>query len=451
MAEAAKNTEEKERSQAMPEGQEVAAAGGAAANAPQFHPILLSRHAAKEGRDKILSRFRVNFDLSSFLSFYPDLRLLGYIWEAGFSPLARTLENTHLKTLQKAGEGEAATSFSLGEKMSLALFGKESPKQITVNAEAATGEAAWSLFSLENTPTPSPTDKVSHKYKNFINKVEAGMFTGLALLHSADGYKKLKESVKLALSAELGKDPEEIGFSDLLHSNNPLVVSAMDRLCWQTPLRVGAGLSFLPALWTGIFANSLVITAERTVFYRPLAYDVLAKAINDVQINGLGEENKAELMDNLIRVLQAERFDHRQATISREQVEALRPVLEEIANDVINKKFGIAGMIYIMGGGVLIPEDPEQSLANYRHLQEVGVSGVAAEAANLRKRNHVPSTKIWDARLQDKGRDESKIAESARREELLRERKAINARGPMHATPGSSIDPDTRYGGVQMY
>lgn len=461
MAEAAKKAEEKGQGQPMPaaavaapppEGQNVAQAG-AAANDVQFHPILLSAHAAKSSGASRLSHLGLNFDLSSFLSFYPMLRLGGYTWEAGYSPLSRALSKAHKngRALHKAG-----LPTSLSEKLVCAILG-EKEEQGTLPAEREEEVAFGNIDSTSLPEEKSGTEikdkgEVDPKYKKAINVAEAAMFTSLAALHTVDSYKQMNDNMKLAVATELGKDQKDVGFMDMRRSNNPLVVSAMDRLCWQSPMRVLAGFAFIPALWTGIFANSLVITAERTVFYRPLGYDILSKAVNDVQINSLGQESKAELVDNLVRVLQAARFDHRQASIPREQVEALRPTLELIADDVISKRFGITGMLYIMGGGVLVPEDPKQSRINYQHVRDLGVSGVMEEAKLIKADRKVPSTKIWDARLAEKERGEGNIAESARREELLRERRAILSRGPLHAVPGSGMDPDARYGGgVQVY
>lgn len=445
---------------------------------PQFRPLLISAHAAKGGRESRLSHAGVNFNLSSFLAYYPMLRLGGYIFEAGYSPITRFMQNSHLRGLQKIGGGhpEEMTFWQraaqhvfpdhpLGIDKNPFVTGKGKPEENTNRAE----DNAW--FQSEGLKAVQPSDNLegvdasekyyektltqtAPQYKRLLNRTEAGAFTALAAAHSYGAYNQLLANFKLAVGAELGKDPKNVNFLDLRKSNNPIVVSAVDRFMWQTPLRAAAGMAFIPGLAWGIIGNSAVITAERTIFYRPLSYDILSKAVNDVQINSLGNEAKGEVVDNLIRVMQAQRFDHRQAMIPREQVDAIRPTLELVADDIINKRFGISGLMYIMGGGVLIPEDPAQSKANYQHVREVGVSGVAEEAKRIRQETHVPSTKIWDARLLEgrREKDSDYVAESARRDELLRERRAILGRGPLHSMPGSEIDPSARYGsGVQLY
>ncbi len=458
-------------------GEQGGAADSAAAPvyAPQFRPMLLNAHQAKGKHESHLSRAGLNFNLSSFMSYYPLLRLTGYTFEAGYSPMNRFIQRTHWDAMKKIEEHNEE-AMTLKEKLSRKIYGDYIPST-TLNPYERRGgpqgfeskEEIQSLFGGNRVaPKPemksvqqSPVDlgrafeENSHHYKTRFNRVESVVFTGLAAMHSWEAAKQLKENFKLAVATEFGKDPKDITFSDLRRSNNPMVVSAVDRFCWQTPMRLGAGLAFLGSLWGGIIANSIVISTERTIFYRPIAYDMLSKAVNDVQINNLGTEAKGEVVDNLIRVLQAERFDHRQANIPREQIEGLRPVLDLVADDIISKRFGITGLMYVMGGGVLIPEDPQQSMRNYQHVRDVGVSGVMEEAKKIKTEHKVPSSKIWDAQLVSKNRGgeggEHNIAESARREELLRERRAILARGPLHSMPGSSVDPDARYGSVQMY
>lgn len=439
------------------------------AKGTQFRPMLLNTHAAKGKQASVFSHLGLNFDLSSFFSYYPMLRLFGYSFEAGYSQLNRGLQKVH-------GSGAGKLRMPNGnqknltwlEKLTTRIYGEAQPGERPIVPETASPQPntpedrmvsskdapPGNTAKQPSAPAANGYDPKRHEeyYKSRINYAESIAFTALALWHSKSSYDQMRDNCKLAVAAELGKDVKSIGLNDLRHSNNPLVVSAINRSFWQSLLRTGGGLSFIHSLWAGIMVNSAVITAERTVFYRPIAYDVLSKTVNDVQMNSLGMEAKSDVVDNLIRVLQAERFDHRQQMIPREQVEAMRPTLDLIAEDVINKRFGITGMMYIMGGGVIIPEDPQQTQTNYMHVRDIGVSGVMEEAKHIKRTTHAPSTKIWEARLAESAKGEEKIAESARRDELLRERRAILARGPLHSTPGGDMDPNARYGAsIQLF
>ncbi len=434
--------------------EEVQTQQGAASRdtTPDFHPILLNSHAAKSKKDTQLSKAGLNFNLSSFLSYYPMLRLTGYLFEAGYSPANRALQRMHYHAMEDMADNRP---LNWKGKIARQIYGDTIPKTVfnpyDVEAMEVDSKGLTERITKPKEVKPLNLEDYADNYKTRFNVAESAVFTSLAAYHSYDTYKQMLSNYKLAVGAELGKDPKDVSFTDMRKSNNPIVVSAIDRFMWQTPMRIGAGLAFIPALWTGIVANSFVISAERTIFYRPLAYDMLSKAINDVQINNLGKEAKVDVVDNLIRVMQTARLDQRQSLIPKEQIQALKPTLSLIADDIIDKQFGIAGALYIMGGGVLIPEDPAQSMKNYEHVRSVGVSGVAEEAKHIRQTSKVPSTKIWEARLMEHERVEGKVAESARRDELIKERRAILARGPMHAGPGGEIDPSARYGNVQMF
>ena len=52
----------------------------------------------------------------------------------------------------------------------------------------------------------------------------------------------------------------------------------------------------------------------------------------------LGEESKPELVDNLVRVLQSARMDNDREAISKVEIDGLRPTLNNIAQDIIDKE-----------------------------------------------------------------------------------------------------------------
>lgn len=359
-------------------------AGGEAANNDQklkFDPKI---GYERKGKEPFLNKIGFHVDTSALGTFYGLFRLTGYIAQGGYNWSEKRL-----------GQGAI--------------------------------KADWytKLFNANS--------------KKFLNTVETVGFTSLATTFAGIELKEEFKDCSLAVAAEKGKNPRAISFMDLRHSRNPIVQSEMDRYLWQNSMRIGAGVSFAHHLLTGIVANSLVTTFERTIFYRPIAYDILKKAINDVQFNELGDKAaKDGLVGDFIKVMQASRFDHRLPTIPRQQVDDMRPVLEKVADDVLSKRFGMKGAIYILGGGVIIPGNPAQSMANYEHVRAVGVEGVAAEQWHKRKaktphtpqaNDNKPTNKVFDAKLQER-QQKGYVAESARKEELIRQRQSIYSRGP---------------------
>lgn len=373
---------------------------GANFNQPlSFSPDITAGFSGKKGKAKTLDAWGGNFDLSSALSYYIPFRAFGYGWQAGYG----FIKNKIFSITQ--------SQYSL-----LRDFGE------------------W--FSN------SPEKK--------LKQAEAIMFTSLAGVYAVTSTKELLRDCGLALGAEFGKNPNATSLVDLRTSKNSIIQSAVDRHIWQHGARLAAGVGFLHHLMTGILSNILVISMERSIFFRPIAYNLLQVAVNNVQFNELGDRGaKENLVNDLVKVMQACRFDHRRSTIHRQQVDELRPVLEKVAEDILDKRFGFKGALYIMGGGLLIPGNPAQSMANYEHVRAVGVEGVAVEnfykhggkAANnnypVSNDNRPPDNLITNAKLEQR-RKKGYVAESAERQELIRQRQAIFSKGPAYA--GSSDD-----------
>lgn len=365
-----------------------------------FQPVLYDRHAEKE--KPFMDALHVNFPTSTVFSYYPLLRAGGYMGEASTKLLSNKLE-------------ERMEALNEGAPKATGAFGKTVEKYIDYCVDRK--------------------DRLNTRKIDFMTpmvKAESIGFTGLALAFAGKDYQQLREDCGLAVSAELGKDIKDVGISDMCQSSNPIVSSAVDRFMWQTASRVGQGASFLGGLFSGIAGSTALITLERTVYYRPIAYDILRKSVNDVQLNRLGEEATPNLVDGFIRTMQATRIDQRRQLLSKEQIDGVRPVLERVAHDVINRSFGLRGVMYVLGGGVIVPDNPDLSMANYEHVFSVGVAGVAEEGKWIRDQTGAPINKTWQTAVRIK-RDKNYVAESAREDALVETHNDIIARGALHS------------------
>ncbi len=382
-----------------------------------FNPHTPSRHAEKQ--QPWYSWLGGNFNLNSFFTFLPMLRAFGYTFDIMYTPIITWMQSNHNTSMPKALSGAPMT---LGERVAHYAFGsKEIPQS-------------------QNGTTISKLNAERSFYQGPINKVEAVAFTGLALVSATSMLKTLLKDARLAVGAEMAKDPDTVTLFDLRASDNPMVATQVDKALWQVAIRTTAGALFAKGLQWGVLGNVLAITTERTVFYHPTAFDILQKSINNVQINNLGQEAKADLVDGLVKTLQAEQLDHRRQVYSRQDIDSIRPTLELVAEDIIDKKFGFAGALYVMGAGVLQPGNAEQTRINYEHVRDVGVKGVAKEGLWMRQHQGVPTNKVWEAKLEMARKGKDYVAESATREELLRHRQQILARGPLLPT-GRRSDP----------
>jgi hypothetical protein len=390
----------------------AAAARQAAMQSASFMPFIY-KQPENQKKKGIFGIEYPKFDVeSSLASFYASFRLVGYICDPMYSVAKKRFQNFQEDS----------------EKIVNKIFRQSSTVAANDLAKASTVQKAH-YYAYKLTKV-QPT--------HFLNIVETAAFFALARHYTKKDRRDLHTNLDLAVAGERGIVSDVLPDKDLWESKNPIVESAMDRHKWQTRMRHGAAPFFLAGLPWGILANAFVITAERTAFYRPIAYDVLKKAVTDVQVHNLDSQlAKDRLTDDLIKVLQQQRMDHRQPVIPHKQIHAIRPVLETIAQDVIDKKFGFAGMIYIMGGGVIVPEDPEQTRINYEHVRQVGVSGIAREGKIIQEQLKVGPARTWEAHIaaqraetvetNDRGRG------SASRESVLRQRQELLAKGPVHS------------------
>ena len=86
----------------------------------------------------------------------------------------------------------------------------------------------------------------------------------------------------------MGQAEESVSLSNIRASRNPIIKSMVDRFNLQQAMRNASAYTFLGGIKVGLFFTTLLITAERTVFYRPLAFDILKKSVNDIQSNNFG-------------------------------------------------------------------------------------------------------------------------------------------------------------------
>lgn len=383
-----------------------------------FHPLIVEPTAAKKTGWFGLEYPR--FSIDSAWSFYPMFRALGYVCDPLYSTLTKRL--TRKNYLELLNNSNKSTASDVVEITSITDSSRVEPL---------------------NKPLEPTTKGFKLEARHYLNFAETAAFLALSKAYYSKEKKDLHTNLDLAVSAEQGVVADVLPDENLWKSKNPIIESAMDRFKWQYRLRFGTAPLFSLGLWCGLIGNAAVITAERTAFYRPIAYDLLKRAVTEVQINNLDSGlAKEKLTDDLLKVMQQQRLDHRQEVIPHAQLHAMRPVLQQIAQDVIDKKFGFAGAIYLMGGGVLIPEDPVQSRKNLEHVRQVGVSGVAKEAKALQQTLQAEPAKIWEARISQQRNaqmnpEKPGTAGSAKRASLIRQRAELAGKGPVHGGGGN--------------
>jgi hypothetical protein len=389
----------------------IAAENTASANPLTFKPQLMHRDVTNDTGLRKLFQFPLD---PLFSNYYTALRAGGYIFNAGFSDLSKGIDK-----LIKSGikhKGETADDIDI----------------MYISPDSAHEKAKGVVALAEGKDSSDPAIRR-------VLYLETVAFTSIAAYYSLREFKNLFENCRLALAAELGKPEEQVTWKDMFNTDNPIISTEANRLAWKTALRLGSGMGYSHRLETGLILAAINISAERTVFFQKTSYDMASEIVNDVQLNHLtGDAAKEDIINGLQRIVQRTTVDHNRTPIREEELRQLRPIFAGIAEDIINKKIGVASVISYLGGGVIIAGNPEQSRVNYEYVKQHGLTHVAADGADLRIRLGIPESQpIWQRYEPEVKEERADVAESAKRARTLTDRYGLDSARAAHL--GSSL------------
>ncbi len=212
----------------------------------------------------------------------------------------------------------------------------------------------------------TPVDVSNAVISNYL-RAESTIFAGMAVSYGAMEVQKLMEDSKVALALEYDKPQDEVTLGDLMHSENPMVQSHFRLSCLKNAVRAVSGSGFAFNLEAGLVGIAVDIGLERTVFAAKTSYDKLKHVINHAQTNAHSGNAACEIMANdLQEVMQLMRENQGKVHVCQHDMLKLRDVTEMIADDVLKQVMSIEDMIAVMGGGIINPDDPNQSMENYQ-------------------------------------------------------------------------------------
>jgi hypothetical protein len=146
-----------------------------------------------------------------------------------------------------------------------------------------------------------------------------------------------------------------------------------------------------------------------------------------------GDAAKEDIINGLQRIVQRTTVDHNRTPIREEELHRLRPIFADIAQDIIDKRIGVASVIGYLGGGIIIASSPEQSRTNYDYVKQHGLAHVAADGAGLRERLNIPQGQaIWPRYEPEIKEERSDVAKSAQRASALTARYGLDAARAAH-------------------
>ncbi len=343
------------------------------------HPLFVER--ARQSTSVIPRPSWIKFETSSLFQTYTQLRLYQYLFQAMFPVFS---EQSEKFLFSKLGLDNHKLPKWLQGSSSNIPSGKRGGRQ----KSSLQDDLDYQYGGVQGGGAKVTESKDPSTGRAITLAAEGMTFTGLAIISTKAELDNVMKNCRLALSAELGKPEHEISYTDLFASANPLISSEVNRLIFKAVSRLGAGAGFMKGLTSGLVANAIVVTMERSVFYQKNAYDLLVEIVNEAQSNHYtGAVSREIVVNGLQKVLQSSQHDHNRAHITEKEMHELRPVLEQVAEDLLNKKIGIESLIGIMGGGIIIVGQPEQSEDNYAYIREHKLEGIAELAQRLRREN----------------------------------------------------------------
>ncbi len=202
-------------------------------------------------------------------------------------------------------------------------------------------------------------------------QVEAILFTSLSAYYGYKDIQKVVEDNRSNLAIEFDKHPSNVNIIDAINSENTIISTQTNKWMWRNISHTGSGLAYLVNLPTALVASAINITMERFMLSNETAYEMTEKLINKVQLNHLdGEVTKETVVSSLQQIMQQMRVDHNFELITSKEFEVIRPVLNDIANDIIDKKANMSMVIEYLGAGNIIPGKLEQSQKNYEYSKQ---------------------------------------------------------------------------------
>ena len=378
----------------------------AANNITSFKPKLIHRDVTNDTGPK--KWMGVQFKIDSIVeNYYSMMRASGYLASALYVPAIQGVNNV----LRDASGGTIEKPKS-SQKFLNKVFSQDPNQQSTSEKNLDDSETIGERGFLVG---------------------ESILFGGIAAYYTQKEFKSIFANSRLALAAELGKAEEDVTWKDMFNTDNPVVSTQINRLGWKAATRAVSAGGYLHSVYTGLVLNAINITAERTMFYKKTSYDMMVELVNDAQLNHFeGEVAKEKTVIGLQRILQRTMLDHNRHPIIETEMHDLKPILEDIAQDILDKKIGIESIIGYIGAGIIIPEDPIQSRVNIDYVRNHGLAGMANRGILLREDEQVTGSQtIWERHEPGPKNNTNAVASSARVDKLLEERYKIDGQ-PVH-------------------
>ncbi len=211
-----------------------------------------------------------------------------------------------------------------------------------------------------------------------VNSIEAALFLGVALIAFTRDRKEYHNELNDVVAAERGKDRSHISLKDMVTSENPLIQTAMNRFKSLYALRFLQPLTFLWGLRLGVTTTVVEIVGERAAYFEKNSFELLEKLTKEIGNNQWGTWSHDGLTSQLVDIIQKNRKEHGAVAIQVQEMEKYMPLLNAVADRLIEKKWGFSETVHVLGQVIKEPAQPQKAMQAYENVETHGLSGIAS-------------------------------------------------------------------------
>ena len=196
----------------------------------------------------------------------------------------------------------------------------------------------------------------------------------LAFLHDC---KKFRKDIGETVAAERHKDSAHVSMLEIMASDNPLAQSAMNRFKSLYAMRFIQPLTFLWGLKLGVVTTVFQIVGERAAHFEKNSYDNLHTLTKEISNNQWNVRSQHEFVARLLDVIQKNRIEHNALPLQSQDIEKYMPLLQNVADRMMEKKWGFAEAVHLLGQVIKEPAEIEKVVKIYEDVEAYGLAGIA--------------------------------------------------------------------------
>jgi hypothetical protein len=217
--------------------------------------------------------------------------------------------------------------------------------------------------------------------RTVMNAIEAVAFSVIGAIAFARDMRKFRYEVGDMVAAESGGSVPHGLWETFRRSNetqNPFMRTERTRFRNLYLIRALQPFTFLYGIKAAITTTVFEIVAERAAYFEKNSYDMLRKLMRERDANQIGTWSRDLIVTRLIDAIQMNRTEHEAPPITMKDTESYFPLLGQLADRLLERKWHMSEMLYVLGQIVREPANLAKAQKVYDDVEAYGLKGIAA-------------------------------------------------------------------------